>query len=109
VRLSNCTLKRFGAVNDGGYLLCENFTGEARSVYSYGIDGRDEWAATFRVRITCPFTSTTVSIRIVRSAPARTFTSMTSVSARVRPASTSPVRFGGEPDRRNGDTGKHLL
>jgi hypothetical protein len=43
VRLSNCTLKRFGAVNDGGYLLCENLTGQARSSYSYGIDGRDEW------------------------------------------------------------------
>src|SRR5262245_34814922 len=43
VRLSNCALKRFGAPHDGGYLLCENLTGQARSAYSYGIDGRDEW------------------------------------------------------------------
>jgi hypothetical protein len=43
VRLSNCTLKHFGAAGDGGYLLCENLLGQARSAYSYGIDGRDEW------------------------------------------------------------------
>lgn len=43
VRLSNCTMKRFGAANDGGYLLCANLTGEAQSAYSYGIEGRDEW------------------------------------------------------------------
>jgi hypothetical protein len=43
VRLANCTTKRFGDADDGGYLLCENLAGQARSVYSYGIDGRDQW------------------------------------------------------------------
>lgn len=43
VSLSNCTVKRFGTPNDGGYLMCENLFGEAQSVYSYGIEGRDEW------------------------------------------------------------------
>jgi hypothetical protein len=43
VRLSNCTMKRFGAPNDGGYVLCENLASQAKSAYSYGIDGRDEW------------------------------------------------------------------
>lgn len=43
VRLSNCTMKRFGDAHDGGYLLCENLAGEARSAYSYGIEGRDQW------------------------------------------------------------------
>jgi hypothetical protein len=43
VRLSNCTMKRFGALNDGGYLMCENLMDGVQSAYSYGIDGRDEW------------------------------------------------------------------
>jgi hypothetical protein len=43
VRLSNCTMKRFGAPNDGGYVLCENLASQVQSAYSYGIDGRDEW------------------------------------------------------------------
>lgn len=43
VRLSNCTLKRFGDAHDGGYLMCENLMGDARAAYSYGIDGRDQW------------------------------------------------------------------
>jgi hypothetical protein len=41
--LANCRLKRYGAPHDGGYLMCENLMGDARSAYSYGIDGRDEW------------------------------------------------------------------
>jgi len=43
VRLSNCTMKRYGDAHDGGYLLCENLAGDARSAYSYGIEGRDQW------------------------------------------------------------------
>ena len=44
VRLTNCTMKRFGHPHDGGYVLCENLAGQVRSAYSYGIDGRDDWA-----------------------------------------------------------------
>lgn len=43
VRLINCTMKRFGAANDGGYLMCENLMEGVQSAYSYGIGGRDEW------------------------------------------------------------------
>jgi hypothetical protein len=43
VRLKNCTLKRYGVQNDGGYLMCENLMGQAKAAYSYGIDGRDDW------------------------------------------------------------------
>lgn len=43
VKLSNCTMKRFGAPNDGGYLMCENLMDGVQSAYSYGIAGRDEW------------------------------------------------------------------
>ena len=36
VTLKNCTLKRYGSANDGGYLMCENLTGGVQAAYSYG-------------------------------------------------------------------------
>jgi hypothetical protein len=42
-RLKNCTLRRYGSANDGGYLMCANLTGGAASAYSYGIDQEDNW------------------------------------------------------------------
>jgi hypothetical protein len=43
VTLKNCRLKRFGSVNDGGYLMCENLIAGLESAYSYGIDTEDNW------------------------------------------------------------------
>ena len=43
VRLSNCTLERFGEPNDGGYLVCGNLLSAVKSGYSYGINGFDGW------------------------------------------------------------------
>jgi len=43
VALKNCTLKRYGSRNDGGYLMCENLTANVQSAYSYGIDLEDNW------------------------------------------------------------------
>ena len=43
VTLSNCRLERFGGLNDGGYLMCGNLLGGARSAYSYGIGPADDW------------------------------------------------------------------
>ena len=43
VVLSNCTLRRFGSANDGGYLMCENLLGNVKSAYSYGIGPGDAW------------------------------------------------------------------
>jgi hypothetical protein len=43
VALENCTMRRFGSPNDGGYLLCENLLGNVRSAYSYGIGPADDW------------------------------------------------------------------
>jgi hypothetical protein len=43
VRLSNCTLERYGEKNDGGYLVCGNLLGAVRAGYSYGISGYDGW------------------------------------------------------------------
>lgn len=43
VEITNCELKRFGSVNDGGYLMCANMLPRAQSIYSYGIGSADDW------------------------------------------------------------------
>ena len=43
VTLENCTMRRFGSPNDGGYLMCENLLGNVQSAYSYGIGPWDDW------------------------------------------------------------------
>src|SRR5947208_9501855 len=43
VALKNCTLKRFGSANDGGYLMCENLIEPLDAGYSYGVGGNDDW------------------------------------------------------------------
>ena len=44
VTLKNCTLKRFGSANDGGYLMCENLVQPLDTGYSYGVGPNDDWA-----------------------------------------------------------------
>ena len=43
VALKNCTLKRFGSANDGGYLMCENLIEPLDTGYSYGVGPNDDW------------------------------------------------------------------
>jgi len=43
VVLKNCTLKRFGSANDGGYLMCENLVEPIDAGYSYGVGRNDDW------------------------------------------------------------------
>src|SRR3989440_6346247 len=43
VALKNCTLKRFGSANDGGYLMCENLIEPLDTGYSYGVGMNDDW------------------------------------------------------------------
>ena len=43
VALKNCTLKRFGSANDGGYLMCENLIEPLEAAYSYGVGSNDDW------------------------------------------------------------------
>jgi hypothetical protein len=43
VALKNCTLKRFGSANDGGYLMCENLIEPLDAAYSYGVGTNDDW------------------------------------------------------------------
>jgi hypothetical protein len=44
VVLKNCTLKRLGSANDGGYLMCENLIEPLDAAYSYGVGPNDDWA-----------------------------------------------------------------
>ena len=43
VALKNCTFKRFGSANDGGYLMCENLIEPLDVAYSYGVGANDDW------------------------------------------------------------------
>jgi hypothetical protein len=43
VALKNCTIKRFGSANDGGYLMCENLIEPLDAAYSYGVGRNDDW------------------------------------------------------------------
>ena len=43
VTLKNCTFKRFGSANDGGYLMCENLIEPLDAGYSYGVGPNDDW------------------------------------------------------------------
>src|SRR5262245_24061275 len=43
VTLKNCTLRRFGSANDGGYLMCENLIESLDAGYSYGVGRNDDW------------------------------------------------------------------
>lgn len=54
VHVSNCRLQGFGNANDGGYLMCGNLVASAGAVYSYGIDGRDEWGCDLAAPLKLP-------------------------------------------------------
>ena len=43
VTLKNCTLRRYGGTDDGGYLMCANLSQGIESAYSYGISLEDNW------------------------------------------------------------------
>jgi hypothetical protein len=54
VALKNCTLKRFGSANDGGYLMCENLIEPIGSAYSYGVGTNDDWGCEMSRRFHVP-------------------------------------------------------
>jgi hypothetical protein len=51
---ANCTMRRYGAPRDGGYLMCESLMDAARSGYSYGIDARDDWGCDIAQQLGTP-------------------------------------------------------
>src|SRR6478752_5197805 len=54
VALQNCTLKRFGSANDGGYLMCENLIEPLDAAYSYGVGRNDDWGCEMSRRYHVP-------------------------------------------------------
>src|SRR2546429_1661124 len=54
VALKNCTLKRFGSANDGGYLMCENLIEPLDAAYSYGVGQNDDWGCEVSRRYRVP-------------------------------------------------------
>ena len=54
VALENCTLKRFGSANDGGYLMCENLIEPLDAAYSYGVGPNDDWGCEVARRYNVP-------------------------------------------------------
>lgn len=54
VTLKNCTLRRYGSANDGGYLMCENLVQGIQSLYSYGIDTEDNWGCELSSQLKVP-------------------------------------------------------
>src|SRR6516162_5319522 len=54
VTLKNCTFKRFGSANDGGYLMCENLIARLDAAYSYGVGPNDEWGCEVSRRYNVP-------------------------------------------------------
>jgi hypothetical protein len=54
VALKNCTLKRFGSANDGGYLMCENLIERLDAAYSYGVGRNDDWGCELSRRYHVP-------------------------------------------------------
>ena len=54
VTLKNCTLKRMGSANDGGYLVCENLSEGVQSGYSYGVGPNDELGCEVAKRYSIP-------------------------------------------------------
>jgi hypothetical protein len=54
VALANCTLTRIGGEHDPGYVMCKNLLEGLESVYSYGVDGRDDWGCDISSRYRVP-------------------------------------------------------
>src|ERR1700751_537921 len=54
VALKNCTFKRFGSANDGGYLMCENLIEPIDAAYSYGVGSNDDWGCELSRRYHVP-------------------------------------------------------
>ena len=54
VALKNCTFKRFGSANDGGYLMCENLIEPLDAAYSYGVGRNDDWGCEVSRRYRVP-------------------------------------------------------
>ena len=110
VTLANCTLRRYGVLHDGGYLMCGNLMGDARSAYSYGIDGRDDWGCDVAGQL-----QTAVHeydcFNLTRPACSRGTLAFHEECVGSASATIEGRRYGSlaEQIEGNGDAGKHLI
>jgi hypothetical protein len=51
---TNCNIGRFGSVNDGGYLACENLFEKTEAMINLGIEGKDDFGCSFTTRFKVP-------------------------------------------------------
>jgi hypothetical protein len=110
VTLKNCTLKRYGGANDGGYLMCENLIHGIQTAYSYGIDTEDNWGCDVSRQLNIPvhqydcFTEE-------RPTCARGLFVFHDECVGNRTETIDGHRFDTVPNQiaRNGDTGRRLL
>ena len=110
VKLSNCEFERVGDANDGGYVMCRNLTGRAEALYSYGINGTDNWGCVLSARLKKPVHQ--YDCYNVERPPCEGATPVfheecvgeVKVSKDGRPFDTIDAHL-----QRNGDTGKRLL
>ena len=86
VALKNCTLKRFGSANDGGYLMCENLIEPLDTGYSYGVGTNDDWG----MRGVAPISRSGARIRLFRSSEANLRRRHVCLSQRMRRKSDGP-------------------
>ena len=80
VALKNCTLKRFGSANDGGYLMCENLIEPLDTGYSYGVGANDDWG----MRGVTAISRSRSRIRLFRSSEAKLRRRQIHLSQRMR-------------------------
>ncbi len=110
VALSNCTIKRFGSANDGGYLMCENLVDGVEAGYSYGIEHEDNWGCELSTRWHVPIHQYDCFTADRPTCAGGTFVFHDEcVGAKTETLDNQPFDSFANQVAKNGDTGKRLL
>ena len=110
VTLGNCDMMRVGDAHDGGYLLCRNLVGRAQGVYSYGINGTDEWGCQLARQLSIPLHQyDCFNTTVPPCAGANAFFHAACVGPRQETLDGRPFSTMREQIARNGDDGKPLV
>ena len=110
IKLANCELERFGEANDGGYLLCGNLLGGAKSVYSYGISGYDGWGCDVSRRLNAPLHQyDCFDLKQPVCEGARPFFHGECIGSVAKVEEGRPYDTLANQIAKNGDAGKHLV
>lgn len=110
VQITNCTLKRYGNTNDGGYLMCSNLMDAARSGYSYGINGDDAWGCDVTAQTSFPIHQyDCFNTKAPTCAAASTMFHAECVGPERETIEDRPFDTIAGHIEKNGDTGKRLI